>query len=83
MYLQSLLRGDTRDFEPAENYPFDERGVFGREEFPRMYFIERSFNGDESNWWIPNHSCLKAMGRAVGFRKVEQSGHPELVICRK
>jgi tRNA (mo5U34)-methyltransferase len=83
MYLQSLLRGDTRDFEPAENYPFDERGVFEREEFPRMYFIEKSFNSDESNWWIPNHSCLKAMGRAVGFRKVEQSGHPELVICRK
>jgi tRNA (mo5U34)-methyltransferase len=83
MYLQSLLRGDTRDFEPEENYPFEERGVFERPEFPRMYFIEKSFNGDESNWWVPNHSCLKAMARAVGFRNVEQSGHPELVICRK
>jgi len=83
MYLQSLLRGDARDFEPAENYPFDEQTVFERPEFPRMYFIEKSFNGDESNWWVPNHSCLKAMARAVGFRKIEESGIPELVVCRK
>ena len=83
MYLQSLLRGDTRDFEPAENYPFNEEGAFERPEFPRMYFIEKSFNGDESNWWVPNHSCLKAMARAAGFRKIEESGHPEVVICRK
>ena len=83
MYLQSLLRGDTRDFEPAENYPFSENDVFERAEFPRMYFIEKSFNDDESNWWVPNHSCLKAMARAAGFRKIEESGHPELVVCRK
>jgi len=83
MYLQSLLRGDTRDFEPPENYSFDEHAVFERSEFPRMYFIEKSFNSDESNWWVPNHSCLKAMARAVGFRTIEESGHPELVVCRK
>jgi tRNA (mo5U34)-methyltransferase len=83
MYLQSLLRGDTRDFQPAENYSFDEQTVFERSEFPRMYFIEKSFNGDESNWWVPNHSCLKAMARAAGFRKIDESGHPELVVCRK
>ena len=83
MYLQSLLRGDTRDFEPAENYSFEERAVFERAEFPRMYFIEKSFNGDTSNWWVPNHSCLKAMARAAGFRSVEESAHPELVVCRK
>src|SRR5262245_947917 len=83
MFLQSLLRGDDRDFEPAENYPFDEKGVFERPEFPHMYFIEKSFNGDESNWWVPNHSCLKAMARAAGFRRIEESGHPELVICKK
>lgn len=83
MYLQSLLRGDARDFEPAENYSFEEHGIFERTEFPRMYFIEKSFNGDESNWWVPNHSCLKAMARSAGFRRVEESGHPELVVCRK
>jgi tRNA (mo5U34)-methyltransferase len=82
-YLQSLLRGDARDFEPAANYAFDEKAIFERPEFPRMYFIEKSFNGDESNWWVPNHSCLKAMARAAGFRKIENSGHPELIVCRK
>jgi tRNA (mo5U34)-methyltransferase len=83
MYLQSLLRGDSGDFEPADNYPFSEQAVFDRAEFPRMYFIEKSFNGDESNWWVPNHSCLKAMARASGFRQIEESGHPELIVCRK
>jgi tRNA (mo5U34)-methyltransferase len=83
MYLQSLLRGDTTDFEPADNYPYEEQAIFKRPEFPRMYFIEKSFNSDQSNWWVPNSSCLKAMARAAGFRKIEPSGHPEIIICRK
>jgi tRNA (mo5U34)-methyltransferase len=83
MYLQSVVRGDTRDFTPAPDYPQKEEEVFKRPEFPRMYFIEKSFNGDESNWWVPNTSCLMAMARSAGFRTVKQSSHPELIICTK
>jgi len=83
MYLQSLLRGDERDFEPAPNYTFEEQAVFQRPEFPRMYFIEKSFNSDESNWWVPNKSCLRAMARSAGFRKIEETGSPEMIVCRK
>jgi tRNA (mo5U34)-methyltransferase len=83
MYLQSMIRGDTRDFSPAPDYPQNEENVFKVPEFPRMYFIEKSLNGDESNWWVPNTSCLMAMSRSAGFRDVRQSSHPELIICRK
>jgi tRNA (mo5U34)-methyltransferase len=83
MYLQSVIRGDTRDFLPAADYPQNEQDVFKRPEFPRMYFVEKSFNGDESNWWVPNTSCLMAMARSAGFTEVRQSSHPELIVCRK
>ena len=83
MYLQSPLRGDAKDFEPPEDYPSSEVKVFDRPEFPKLHFIEKSFNGDVSNWWFPNRSALKAMARAAGFRKIEESDHPELIVCRK
>ena len=83
MYLQSKLQGSEKDFEPADNYPFEEKQVFQRPEFLKMYFIEKSFNGDVSNWWFPNKSCLKAMIRTAGFRKIQDSLHPELMVCRK
>ena len=83
MYLQSMVRGDSRDFTPAPDYAQSEQKIFERPEFPRMYFIEKSFNADESNWWMPNTSCLMAMARSAGFRSVEQSSHPELIICKK
>src|SRR5207302_4433402 len=82
-YLQSAVRGDTRDFTPAPDYPQQEHEVFNRPEFPRMYFVEKSLNGDESNWWIPNASCLIAMARSAGFLTVQRSRHHEIVICRK
>jgi tRNA (mo5U34)-methyltransferase len=83
LYLQSPLAGDGKDFEPADDYPQAERKVFDRPEFPKLHFIEKSFNADQSNWWIPNRSCLKAMARSVGFRKIEDTEHPELIVCRR
>jgi len=83
MYLQSVVRGDTHDFEAAADYPQTEQDVFKRPEFPRMYFIEKSFNGDASNWWFANTSCLMAMARSAGFVTVQQTSHPEIIICRK
>ena len=83
MYLQSVVRGDSRDFEAAEDYPQTEQEAFKQPQFPRMYFIEKSFNGDGSNWWVPNTSCLMAMARSAGFVAVQQSSHPEIIICRK
>lgn len=82
MYLHSLLHGEG-DYETLENYEFDERKSFDDPKFPRMYFIEKSFNNDQSNWWIPTRSCLKAMARVAGFLKIEDTKYPEIIVCRK
>jgi tRNA (mo5U34)-methyltransferase len=82
-FLQSAVRGDSGDFIPAPDYAQNEREIFKRPEFPRMYFIEKSLNGDESNWWIPNTSCLIAMARSAGFREVLRTSHAEVIVCKK
>lgn len=80
MLFQSMERGawESADYEP--DYPFSERDVFFDDRFPRMYFIEKAYAGDRTNWWIPNASCTRAMLRSAGLRIVE---HPcqEVYVC--
>jgi tRNA (mo5U34)-methyltransferase len=80
MLFQSMERGswDVAEFEP--DYPFEERNVFFDERFPRMYFIERAYAGDKTNWWIPNPSCTRALLRSVGLRIVDHPCH-EVYVC--
>jgi tRNA (mo5U34)-methyltransferase len=82
LVFQSLMRGDadTREFEG--DYPFSETGVFDDPRFPRMYFIEREYSHDCTNWWIPNRACAEAMLRSAGFEIVD---HPEaeVFVCRR
>jgi tRNA (mo5U34)-methyltransferase len=74
LIVQSMLRGSS-DVEPVEpDYPFAETGIFGRSGFPQMYFVEKKYSHDPTNWWIPNRACLEAMLRSAGFDIV---GHPE------
>lgn len=82
MYLHCLLHG-VRDHETLDDYRFDDRDFLDHPNYPRMYFIEKRFNNDESNWWIPNRSCLKAMVRVAGFSKIEDTKFPEIIVCRK
>jgi tRNA (mo5U34)-methyltransferase len=82
MYLHSLLHGGG-DYETLDNYKFDQLNFFDDPKFPKMYFIEKSFNNDRSNWWVPNRSCLKAMARVAGFSKIEDTKFPEIIVCRK
>ena len=81
LVFQSLLRGSPERAPFAGDYPFAERDVFFRDEFPRMYFIEERFAGDDTNWWFPNRACVEAMLRSSGFRIVAQP-EDEVFICR-
>jgi tRNA (mo5U34)-methyltransferase len=83
MYFQSVIRGPAGDVDPAEDYPVNETAVFDQPAWPKLYFIEKKFNGDESNWWFATRSCLKAMLRTAGFRSVEDTANPEIFVCRK
>jgi tRNA (mo5U34)-methyltransferase len=78
---QSLQRGSDATATVAEDYPFDETAIFEARGMPRLQFIERSFAGDPTNWWIPNRACMEAMLRSAAFR-IEQLVAEDIYICR-
>jgi tRNA (mo5U34)-methyltransferase len=82
LVFQSMHRGSD-ELEPvAHDYPFKEKKIFNRPGFPRLYFIEQSYSGDPTNWWIPNRACSEALLRSAGFTIIS---HPEqeVYICRR
>ena len=81
MLFQSMQRGSTEAMEVGEDYDFWTTEMFGRPDFPAMYFIEHKYAGDPTNWWIPNRACTEAMLRSSGFNII---AHPEeeVFVCQ-
>jgi tRNA (mo5U34)-methyltransferase len=75
-----MLRGSSRVTPVAEDYPFEEERIFDRPGFPRLHFVERSYSGDHTNWWIPNRACAEAMLRSAGFRILARPER-EVYVC--
>jgi tRNA (mo5U34)-methyltransferase len=48
--------------------------------WPRMAFIEGSFAGDPTNWWIPNRSAIRSMLRSSGLKVIAEP-EEETFIC--
>jgi tRNA (mo5U34)-methyltransferase len=82
LVFQSMQRGSTEVMEMKQDYLFWETEIFDKDDFPKMHFIEHSYSGDCTNWWIPNRACVEAMLRSSGFDILE---HPEdeVYICRR
>jgi tRNA (mo5U34)-methyltransferase len=82
LVFQSLMRGSREVMQLETDYPFSETGIFQAEGYPTMYFVEKRYSHDPTNWWIPNLACSEAMLRSAGF---EILNHPEdeVYICRK
>lgn len=79
--FQSLLRGPDTVPTVAADYPFEETAIFDRPDHPAMYFVERSYAHDWTNWWIPNRAGVEAMLRSSGFAL---EGHAnDVYICRR
>lgn len=81
LVVQSMLRGAKETMDVPPDFHFWENEVFDDDKFPRMYFVEKRFANDPTNWWIPNRACLEAMLRSAGFEILD---HPEdeVFICR-
>jgi len=79
--FQSLQRGSETVEPVQDDYEFWEKDVFERPDFPKMYFVEKRYAGDPTNWWIPNRAAVEAMLRSAGF---EILAHPEteVFVCR-
>jgi tRNA (mo5U34)-methyltransferase len=82
MVFQCMLRGSMEAGRIEPDYPFSETGIFLRPDFPAMFFIEKSYSSDHTNWWIPNRAGVEAMLRSAGFDILD---HPEeeVYICRR
>lgn len=76
LLFQSLLRprpGSDRAYPARESHPFSEEKVFAEDpDFPRMQFIENSYAGDPTNWWLPNAACIEALLRSVGMKIIDK-----------
>ncbi len=81
LVFQSMQRGSATVAPVAPDYPFSEKEVFERPDFPCLYFIEKSYSGDPTNWWIPNRAGTEALLRSAGF-EVMQNPEAEVYICR-
>jgi tRNA (mo5U34)-methyltransferase len=80
MVFQSMLRGPEEAADAEEDYPFASEAPFQSGAFPHMYFVERRYAGDATNWWIPTRAAAEAMLRSAGFRILERP-EEEVFIC--
>ncbi len=82
LIFQSMIRGSDQVDEIEPDYPFHETAIFESPGYPAMFFVEKRFANDPTNWWVPNRACVQAMLRSSGFEILD---HPEseVYICRR
>jgi tRNA (mo5U34)-methyltransferase len=81
LLFQSMQRGSAEIAEVKNDYAFEEQEIFEQPGFPKMFFVEKKFAGDQTNWWIPNRACTEAMLRSAGFEIVKHA-EKEVYLCR-
>lgn len=74
LIFQSMTRGSETVREWEENYQFWNKEIFRKPDFPAMYFIEKKYADDPTNWFIPNRAAVEAALRSSGL---EILSHPE------
>lgn len=81
LIFQTMIRGSAQTREWSDNYSFWTKDIFLDPAFPVMFFVEKSYANDRTNWWIPNRSAAEAMLRSAGL---EITSHPEeeTWVCR-
>ena len=80
--FQSLQRGTDAVEQVDDDYGFWHTDAFERPGFPKMYFIEKRYAGDPTNWWIPNRAGVEAMLRSAGFEILEHLAN-DVFVCRR
>jgi tRNA (mo5U34)-methyltransferase len=74
LIFQTMVRGSENIREWNDDYPFWNKEIFRDPDFPAMYFIEKNYANDPTNWWIPNCGAMESMLRSSGL---EIAAHPE------
>jgi tRNA (mo5U34)-methyltransferase len=81
LVFQTMVRGSQEVETWEEDYSFSNTEIFERRNFPAMYFIEKSYSNDPTNWWIPNRAAVEAVLRSSGL-EIEAHPEEETWICR-
>src|SRR3982750_4597604 len=82
LVFQSMQRGSREVASLKRDYSFEETSIFDDPGFPLMYFVERRYAHDPTNWWIPNQACVEAMLRSAGFAICDHPEQEVYVCCR-
>jgi tRNA (mo5U34)-methyltransferase len=81
MYFQSHIVGDEGEFETRTDYtPGSDDPILSNPAFPRMAFIENLYNGDPTNWWIPNPTALEPLLRSAGMKVIARP-HAQVLVA--
>src|SRR5690606_35836380 len=82
MVFQSLtMDGGEDGCAPREDITYATRYRLASHDWPKMAFLENTFCGDPTNWWVPNHAAIMAMLRSAGFEVATRPGH-EIYVCK-
>jgi tRNA (mo5U34)-methyltransferase len=82
LVFQTLTRGSEDVLIPEDDYPFSETELFHHPDYPVLYFVEKSYSSDPTNWWIPNRACAEGMLRSAGF-VVESRPDRDTFLCKR
>jgi len=80
LIFQTMIRGVRGSIQLGADHPIGEQGIFEDPRMPAMYFVEHSYAGDPTNWWIPNESGVEAMLRSAGLR-IDDHPAREVYFC--
>ncbi|MBW4648527.1 MAG: TIGR04290 family methyltransferase [Kastovskya adunca ATA6-11-RM4] len=81
LVFQTLTLPGEEVYEDTSDRPIHDREALTQPGWPKMAFIEHSFVGDPTNWWIANHAGVEAMLRSSGLRVINRPGH-EIYLCQ-
>ncbi len=82
LFFQSLILGSEEEtYQEQANYARgSDEALINDPAFPRMIFIERLYNRDPTNWWIPNYTALEPLLRSAGLKVIGRP-HPEVLVA--
>jgi tRNA (mo5U34)-methyltransferase len=82
IYIQSNIIGTEADtYQNKPDYErFVDDSILDDQAFPKLMFVENLYNGDATNWWIPNYAALAALVRSAGLKILDRP-HPQVIVA--
>ena len=81
LFQSHIVGEEALNYETAPDYaPGEDDPILRQSSFPRMAFVENLYNGDPTNWWIPNATALEPLLRSAGMKVIARP-HAQLLVA--